>query len=171
SDHPKVQDLHLFINLSGQSLCDMNFLDFICQEFQASNISPRRFTFEITETAVIANFSRAVKFINTLKALGCQFALDDFGSGLSSFAYLKNLPVNYLKIDGTFVRSITSDSTDAAFIQAIHQIGNIMGIDTIAEYVESEEILEKVRDMGISFAQGFYLDKPRPLAEFFAAEK
>ncbi len=165
NQHPKDNNFRFFINLSGQSLCDENFMDFLCTEFKTNNIDPKRFTFEITETAAIANFTRAVKFINTLKVLGCQFALDDFGSGLSSFAYLKNMPVNYIKIDGTFVRGMTSDSTDAAFIEAIHQIGSIMGIDTIAEYVENEHILEQIHKIGINYAQGFHLDQPRPLQD------
>jgi|GEM_PF-807705 len=165
--HPDEKQLRFFINLSGQSLCDIDFMAFISNEFKVNNIQPERFTFEITETAAIANFTRAVTFINTLKTQGCQFALDDFGSGLSSFAYLKNLPVNYIKIDGTFVRGIVNDTTDAAFIEAIYQIGSIMGIDTIAEYVENEQILDKIRSIGITYAQGFHLDKPRPLQDIF----
>ena len=159
--------LRLFINLSGQSLCDAHFIDFIVNEFEHRNIDPARFTFEITETSAIANFTRAVNFINTLKQLGCQFALDDFGSGLSSFAYLKSMPVNYLKIDGTFVRGMATDNTDTAFIEAIHQIGGIMGIETIAEYVENEDILSKLSTIGVNFAQGFHLDSPRPLLDVF----
>jgi len=165
--NPDESDLRFFINLSGQSLCDASFLDFIIDEFKSADVDPKRFTFEITETSAIANFTRAVKFINELKQLGCQFALDDFGSGLSSFAYLKNMPVNYIKIDGTFVRGMEDDTTDAAFIEAIHQISTIMGIDTIAEYVENEQILNKLNDIGITFAQGFHLDQPRPLKDVF----
>lgn len=167
SQHPDEHDLRFFINLSGQSLCDASFMDFIVNEFRISNVRPERFTFEITETSAIANFTRAVKFINALKQLGCQFALDDFGSGLSSFAYLKNMPVNYIKIDGTFVRGMETDTTDAAFIEAIHQIGSIMGIDTIAEYVENEKILDMLNEIGITFAQGFHMDRPRPLQDAF----
>ena len=168
SQHPAEDKLRFFINLSGQSLCDAGFMEFITNEFAISNLDPERFTFEITETSAIANFSYAVKFINTLRQLGCQFALDDFGSGLSSFAYLKNMPVNYLKIDGTFVTGMLTDTTDAAFLEAIHQIAGIMGIDTIAEYVENKETLDRLHEIGITYAQGFYLDQPRPLDEVFA---
>lgn len=169
--HPEEKDLRFFINLSGQSLCDLQFIDFIRDEFASSSVQPERFTFEITETAAIANFTRAVKFINTLRKLGCEFALDDFGSGLSSFAYLKSMPVNYLKIDGTFVRGMITDSTDAAFVEAIYQIGSKMGIDTIAEYVENEHTLQLLREIGINYAQGFHLDIPRPLEDVFLENK
>lgn len=157
--------IHFSINISGQSLCENHFMDYVIEKFQETDIDPELVIFEITETAAIANLSQAIRFIKTLKGIGCQFALDDFGSGLSSFAYLKNIPVDYLKIDGYFVRDITEDPTDAAFVESIHQIGTVMGIKTIAEYVENEAILNRLREIGVDFAQGYHFGKPHALSE------
>ena len=157
-------NIYFSINISGQSLCDNHFLDFVIDKFNQTNISPTQIIFEITETAAIANFSQAIRFIQVLKGIGCQFALDDFGSGLSSFAYLKNMPVDYLKIDGYFVRDIINDPTDMAFVESINQIGKVMGIKTIAEYVEDEQILAKLKTIGVNFAQGFHFGKPEPVS-------
>jgi diguanylate cyclase (GGDEF)-like protein len=157
------------INLSGQSLCDDNFLDFVTGLFEYYHIDPQRICFEITETAAIANLSRAKAFIETLKGMGCKFALDDFGSGLSSFGYLKSLPVDYLKIAGNFVQDIVRDPVDHAMVDAINQIGHIMGLITIAESVESEEIMLKIRESGIDYAQGYWIGEPKPFAEVLAA--
>jgi EAL domain-containing protein (putative c-di-GMP-specific phosphodiesterase class I) len=143
------------INLSGRSLGDDQFQEFVNREIRASGVDPARVTFEITETAAIANFTRAQQFITALKRLGCRIALDDFGSGLSSFAYLKHLPVDYLKIDGEFVRDMASDPIDHAMVSAINQLGHVMGIKTIAEYVESEAVLVCLREVGVDYAQGF----------------
>ncbi len=158
-------DIHFSINISGQSLSNPTFLDMVIETFAETGINPELVMFEITETAAIANLSRAIRFIQTLKGLGCEFALDDFGSGLSSFAYLKNIPVDYLKIDGYFVRDILDDPADSAFVESICQIGHVMGIKTIAEYVENAETMEKLRSIGVGFAQGFHIGKPKPLAE------
>ncbi len=155
--------LRFSVNVSGQSLSNSSFLDFAANKIQQYAIQPGTITFEITETAAVTNFTRASQFIATLRHLGCHFALDDFGSGLSSFAYLKNIPVDYLKIDGSFVKDIVSDDADLAFVQSIKQIGDVMGITTIAEYVESEEILDKLNEIGIELAQGFFVGKPVPL--------
>jgi len=151
------------INLSGRSIGDDQFQQFVNSEIRASDVDPARVTFEITETAAIANFAQAQQFIVALKRLGCGIALDDFGSGLSSFAYLKHLSVDYLKIDGEFVRDMAGDPIDHAMVAAINQLGHVMGIKTIAEYVESEAVLARLREVGVDYAQGYALHRPAPL--------
>jgi len=151
------------INLSGFSLTQDGLYDYIHEQFEESGVAPQNFCFEITETAAISNLNRAHDLILELKALGCSFALDDFGSGLSSFTYLKNLPVDYLKIDGSFVRDMLDDSIDNAMVTAINKIGHDIGLTTIAEFVESEAILERLKVIGVDYAQGYALDKPTPL--------
>ena len=151
------------INLSGQSLSEKDLLPFIAEEFNKSQISPDHVCFEITETAAIANMTRASLLIKSLKDIGCRFALDDFGSGLSSFGYLKNLSVDYVKIDGTFVRDIATDAADLAMVKSINQVSHIMGIKTIAEYVETDAIYRQVTDIGIDYAQGMYIAAPKLL--------
>ena len=149
------------INLSGLSLGDEDFLTFVTGLLDEGRVRAERISFEITETAAIANLSSATRFIHTLKERGCQFALDDFGSGLSSFAYLKNLPVDYLKIDGTFVKDIVNEPVDLAMVKAINDMGHVLGKKTIAEFVESEAILEKLRELGVDYAQGYYIGRPQ----------
>jgi len=151
------------INLSGQSLGDEHFLDFVVDGFVRYHVQPSTICFEITETAAIANLARARDFIVRLKKMGCRFALDDFGSGLSSFGYLKSLPVDYLKIAGDFVRDVVEDPVDYAMVEAINQIGHVMELITIAESVETPEILERLRLSGVDYGQGFGIDAPRPL--------
>ncbi len=151
------------INLSGASLGDESFLNFVHEQVALHNIPARCIVLEITETAAITNLSHAVGFIKNLKLAGFRFSLDDFGSGLSSFAYLKNLPVDYLKIDGGFVKDMVNDPIDSAMVQAINQIGHVMGIKTIAEFVESQEILDKLVEIGVDYAQGYGIARPRPL--------
>jgi len=153
------------INLSGQSLTDEHFLDFVLSQLHECDIAGEYVCFEITETAAITNLSRARSFIATLKKLGCSFALDDFGSGLSSFGYLKGLEVDYIKIDGSFVKDMMNDSLDSAMVSSINQIGHVMGLQTIAEFAESEAIVEALRDMGIDYAQGFAIARPEPLED------
>jgi len=153
------------INLSGASLSDERFRQALRNTLQQLRLPPGVLCFEITETAAVANLSKVVLFIEEVKALGCLFSLDDFGSGLSSFAYLKNLPVDFLKIDGSFVKDIADDPMDLAMVQAINAIGHVMGLKTIAEYVASEAILDKLREIGVDYGQGYHLGAPRPLAE------
>jgi diguanylate cyclase (GGDEF)-like protein/PAS domain S-box-containing protein len=151
------------INLSGQSIGEGDFLDYVLGEMEASGMPPERLCFEITETAAVANLTRARRFIATLKARGVRFVLDDFGSGLSSFAYLKNLRVDFLKIDGEFVRNLVGDSVQRALVESIHQIGHVMGIRTIAEAVEDRDTLEALRTIGVDYAQGYWIAAPEPL--------
>jgi diguanylate cyclase (GGDEF)-like protein/PAS domain S-box-containing protein len=151
------------INLSGQSLGDEAFLAAVLAELEATGADPRRVCFEITETAAVGNLAQAMRFIGALKELGCRFVLDDFGSGLSSFAYLKNLPVDFLKIDGAFVRGMADNTVQRALVQSIHQIGRVMGIHTVAESVEDRETLEALRQIGVDYAQGYCLSLPEPL--------
>jgi diguanylate cyclase (GGDEF)-like protein/PAS domain S-box-containing protein len=156
------------INLSGQSLGEASFRDFLMQELRASGVPPQWICFEITETATVANLSRATELLDALKGLGCQFALDDFGSGLSSFAYLKNLPVDYLKIDGAFIRDMLHDRADHAMVASIHQLAHLLGIKTVAEYVENDAILAAVAALGIDYAQGYGIAAPTDLAAALA---
>ncbi len=153
------------INLSGQSLGDREFLDFVEQQIEDWAVPLVRICFEITETAAISNLSHAKRFFSALKPRGCRFALDDFGSGLSSFAYLKTLPVDFLKIDGGFVKDMMRDPIDHAMVEAIHRIGHVMGIETIAESVETENILARLKMIGVNYAQGYAMGRPRPLGE------
>jgi len=151
------------INLSGQSLGDERFLEFVMQQFAAHRVDPRTICFEITETAAIANLARARDFIARIKHMGCRFALDDFGSGLSSFGYLKSLTVDYLKIAGDFIEGMQNDPLQAAMVEAINQIGHVMGLVTIAESVENKALIEKLRAIGVDHAQGHAIDTPKPL--------
>jgi diguanylate cyclase (GGDEF)-like protein/PAS domain S-box-containing protein len=153
------------INLSGNTFNDDNFLGFIREQLDVHQLPGRLFCFEITETSAIANLPKAIHFIRELKADGCRFALDDFGSGLSSYAYLKNLPVDYLKIDGSFVRNMANDPIDRAMVNAINQVGHVMGIKTIAEFVEDDQILGVLKGIGVDYAQGYGIAPPVPLDE------
>ena len=148
------------INLSGITLGDEAFSHFVLQRLQNNPSLAEKICFEITETAAIINLDAAISFIDRLKQIGCHFALDDFGSGLSSFAYLKNLPVDFLKIDGTFIRDLAADPIDKAMVASINDIAHVMGKKTIAEFVENEEVLTVVKELGIDYAQGFAIDYP-----------
>ncbi|MBI1890853.1 MAG: EAL domain-containing protein [Burkholderiales bacterium] len=152
------------INLSGTSLSDDTMLDFIREQLMRYPGTAERICFEITETAAISNLTKVAALIRELKTLGCRFALDDFGSGMSSFAYLKHLPVDFLKIDGSFVKDMAHDEVDAAMVEAINSIGHVMGIQTIAEFVENETILERLRALGVDYAQGYGIARPQPCA-------
>lgn len=152
------------INLSGQSICDHDFLNYIVNKLDESGISPSSVCFEITETAVVSNFFYAQKLLEVLKGMGCSFALDDFGSGLSSFGYLKKLSVDYLKIDGSFIKSMLDNEKDYALVKSINQIGKEMGMKTIAEFVENEALQNKLVEMNVDFSQGYGIAKPVPLS-------
>jgi len=149
------------INLSGQSLGDDKFLPFVIEQFHRSGLDAAKVCFEITETAAIASFSQANRFIQALKELGCKFALDDFGTGLSSFGYLKHFPVDFLKIDGSFVKEILHDPIDREMVRSINEIGHLTGKQTIAEFAENNEIIEMLRSLGVDYAQGYGIATPQ----------
>ncbi len=151
------------INLSGHSMGAAGFLDYLLQEIEENIVPPEKICFEITETAAIANLGAAIQFIDALKKIGCLFALDDFGTGVSSFNYLKNLPVDFLKIDGSFIRDIHKDPIDFAMVRSINEIGQVMGKETIAEFVENKEILKILNDIGVNYAQGYVIGRPTPI--------
>ncbi len=149
------------INISATSVNAEGFLEFICYQFEQYQVQPQRVCFEITETSAVSNFVKAKDFIQELKKLGCRFALDDFGSGLSSFTYLKYLPVDYIKIDGVIVNDIDTNKIDYALVSSINEIAHLMGMKTIAEYVESEAIFNCLREIGVDYAQGFWVGEPK----------
>jgi diguanylate cyclase (GGDEF)-like protein/PAS domain S-box-containing protein len=157
------------INLSGQSLAELDFQKYIINKIKNLSFSPTKICFEITETAAIQNLSAANLFISKIKVLGCKFALDDFGSGLSSFGYLKNMEVDYLKIDGMFVRDIIDDPIDHAMVKSINEIGQIMGMKTVAEFVENDVIKGMLKEIGVNFAQGYGIGKPMPFEELLGS--
>jgi diguanylate cyclase (GGDEF)-like protein/PAS domain S-box-containing protein len=159
--HQQGEAVRFSINLSGKAFEDAALLPMIRELLNDSSIDPSRVCFEITETAAIAKLSEAEKFISALKTMGCQFALDDFGAGFSSFAYLKSLPVDKLKIDGTFVQSMADSQIDQAMVHSMNQVAHALGKQTIAEYVEDAATLELLRDFGVDYAQGNYIGKPR----------
>ncbi len=161
-----LDQLHLcFVNLSGASVADEDFLEFVLERLKRPQVPSQNICFEVTETAAMANLSRAIEFMGTLKAEGCRFALDDFGSGLSSFAYLKTLPVDFLKIDGAFVRDILDDAVDLALVRSFNDVGQVMGKLTIAEAVEGEAVLAKLHEVGVDYAQGFVIGQPALLED------
>ncbi|HEC12105.1 MAG TPA: EAL domain-containing protein [Acidiferrobacteraceae bacterium] len=153
------------VNLSGTSLSDDHFMSAVSDLFEELNIPPHKICFEITETAAIADLTAAMRFVNKFKHLGCEFSLDDFGSGLSSFGYLKTLPVDYLKIDGSFIKDIATDPIDLAMVKSINDIGHVMGMRTIAEFVENDDILSRLRVIGVDYVQGYGIRHPFPLEE------
>jgi len=151
------------INLSGATLNDEAFLPFVERQIAVHALSAHRICFEITETAAIANLTRTARVIRALKGFGFQFALDDFGSGMSSFYYLKHLPVDFIKIDGEFIKGILDDRVDRAMVQAITNIAHTMGIKTVAEYVGNDEVLSLLGSLGVDYAQGYGVHNPEPL--------
>jgi diguanylate cyclase (GGDEF)-like protein/PAS domain S-box-containing protein len=158
-------NVEIAINLSGNSLGDDSLLDFLTEQFAGSAVSPRQVCFEITETAAIRNLGKAAGFLMEIKKMGCRFALDDFGAGLSSFTYLKTFPADYLKIDGSFVRDMADSAIDEAMVVAINEVGHTLGMKTIAESVESEIVVERLAKLGVDWAQGYALGVPVPFDE------
>lgn len=148
------------INLSGQSLSQDGFLEYVTAKIKQYGVDTHRLCFEITETAVITNLNKAIHLMQSLRAIGCRFSLDDFGSGLSSFAYLKNLEVDFLKIDGMFVKSIASNKIDRAMVESINNVGHVMGLQTIAEFAENQEIIDVLKEIGVDYAQGYGVEMP-----------
>ncbi len=158
------------INLSAASLVDAGFARFLRQRLARSSFPPTRLCFEITETGAVSDLGRAVEFIRSLRALGCRFALDDFGTGFCSFSYLPKLEVDLLKIDGSFVREAADSPLALAIVQSIVQIARVTGRQSVAEWVESPELAEQMRALGLDYAQGYAFSRPLPMAEFFAAQ-
>lgn len=154
---------NISVNLSGQSFTDRGLLDFIMDQIDQYEIDPERLCFEVTETTAIANLNAAIRFMHTLRGIGCRFSLDDFGSGLSSFAYLKNLPINTVKIDGLFVRDVVKDETYRIMVRSIADMARSMGIATVAEFVENSEVDEALRALGVDFGQGYFYGGALPL--------
>jgi diguanylate cyclase (GGDEF)-like protein/PAS domain S-box-containing protein len=163
-------ETHLAINLSGRTLSDTRILEVFRAEFAATGADPQRLTVEITETAVVSNIAHASELVRELHRLGCRFSMDDFGSGASSFYYLRHLPVDVLKIDGSLIRGLGSEPTDEQFVRAIVQMCEALQIASVAEYVESEAALAQVRAAGVSYAQGFSLGRPEPLGTYLRSQ-
>ncbi|MGB1061881.1 MAG: EAL domain-containing protein, partial [Ketobacter sp.] len=158
------------VNLSGLTLGDNEFPGFLREQFKRYGIAPEKICFEITETIAVTNLSSTLKFIEEFRDLGCSFSLDDFGSGFSSYGYLKTLPVDYLKIDGAFVKDMVESEIDRAMVESINRIGHVMGKKTIAEFVENDSIAELLRRIGVDYAQGYGISKPFPIDEIEAIQ-
>jgi diguanylate cyclase (GGDEF)-like protein/PAS domain S-box-containing protein len=161
----------IFINLSAKTIGKKSFLDYAIKVLDEYNVPPEKICFEITETTAIANLAEAVDFIEKLKKIGCEFAIDDFGSGVSSFAYLKNLPVDYLKIDGMFIRDMLSDEVNLALVKSINEVSHVMGKKTIAEFVENDATLAYLANIGIDYAQGYAIGYPFAIDELNNEQK
>lgn len=161
----QCQEIRLMINLSGQSVQDARLFGYVEQQINQFGIDPGMICFEISESVAISNFVHAKRVMNALHSLGCHLVLDDFGSGFSSLSYLRELPLSYLKIDGNFVHNLVSSPVDAAMVKAVHDVGQVMNLLTIAELVEDGETLVRLRQIGVDFAQGYYCGRPIPLAQ------
>jgi EAL domain-containing protein (putative c-di-GMP-specific phosphodiesterase class I) len=151
------------LNLSAATLEDDSLADYVLGLIEQHGVAPARLCFEITETEAVRNLSRAVRFFERLRAVGCQVALDDFGAGMSSFGYLKNLPVDVIKIDGSFIRDLETDPMSRSIVDAITEIGHQRGLDVVAEWVASDGIVEILRKLGVDYGQGFALHRPEPV--------
>jgi EAL domain-containing protein (putative c-di-GMP-specific phosphodiesterase class I) len=158
------------INLSGTSLNSESIVAFIQTELEKTSLNADQVCFEITETAAITNITAAASMMNDLKKLGFNFALDDFGKGVSSYSYLNNLPVDYLKIDGEYVREINSNPVSYEIIRSVNEIAHLLGMETIAEYVENDAILATLKTIGIDYVQGFNFGLPQPLEDHDSAD-
>ncbi len=165
NNNPHVVDTigGVAVNLSGLSINDESFIPFILEQIALLEISTDYITFEITETAGIESLSSAAEFINTIKKTGCRFSLDDFGTGMSTYSYLKNLPVDFIKIDGSFIRDLETNNSDKAVVRSITEIGHFMGKKIIAECVEKESTIDLLRGMGVDYVQGYAIARPKPL--------
>jgi diguanylate cyclase (GGDEF)-like protein len=162
----KLEHLAAFsINISGNSLTEDDFMEFVLEQFKETRLPTSKVCFEITETAAVGNLDQVIEFMEKMKVLGVQFSLDDFGTGLSSYSYLRNLPVDFLKIDGVFVKDILDNPNDYAVVKSINEIGHFMGKKTIAEFVENDEVLEVLREIGVDFAQGYGIGMKVPITE------
>jgi diguanylate cyclase (GGDEF)-like protein/PAS domain S-box-containing protein len=151
------------LNISGQALGEEDFLAFVVEQIEETGVDARRICFEITETAAISKLDAAIHFMTVLKEKGCRFILDDFGSGLSSFSYLRDLPVDFLKIDGELMQNMLEDRVKRALVESINQIGHVLGLQTIAEWVENRQTLDVLKELGVDYAQGYWLCRPQPL--------
>jgi len=158
-----AHDRSVAINISGQTLGDAQFLEFVVECLDNTGVTPAQVCFEITESAVIANLDHARRFIGVLHGMGCQFALDDFGSGVGSFSNLKNLPLDYLKIDGSFMRNLARDTVNQAMVTAMIELARTLNFKVIAEQVEDTAAAETARRMGVDYLQGFAIGRPQPL--------
>lgn len=156
------------INLSGQSVNSKGFLNFLTAQLGRGDIPGHKLIFEITESAAIDSFTHAEQFIRQVRRYGCKFALDDFGIGFSSFSYLKNLKVDYLKIDGSFVKDMSRSEVDVALVSSMHETSRFLGIKTVAEAVEDQETLDILKNIGVDYAQGYFTGRPMPIDQLAA---
>jgi diguanylate cyclase (GGDEF)-like protein len=152
------------INLSGQSLSDDTFLDYVSGLLEVYGVNPENICFEVTESTAIVNPETALRFMQKMKSIGCKFALDDFGTGISSYSYLKMFPFDYVKIDGSFIRNITTSQVDREVVSSVCRIAKVLGIKTIAEYVENDSVFSLLRELGVDYAQGYGISEPAPLS-------
>jgi diguanylate cyclase (GGDEF)-like protein len=171
--HPQALEgvMGLSINLSGQSIMQEDFLSFVLEQFERTGAPPGKVCFELTETAAVGNLFRATDFMLKCKVMGCHFSLDDFGAGMSSYSYLRRLPVDYLKIDGSFVKNMVTDESDLAVVRSINEIGHFLGKKTVAEYVHDEQTAELARSIGIDYLQGWGVEKPKPIETLAGAAR
>ncbi len=162
----EIPGIKIYLNLSAISLADEGLLKLIEESLLTSGVDPSRIGFEITETAVIKDLNLTERWINSLKKMGCRFALDDFGSGFNSFVNLINLPVDQLKLDGSFIQTLDREPVQRSLVGTMHQLANTLGIETVAEFVENEKVLKVLTEIGVNYGQGFYLGKPKPISQF-----